>query len=107
MEESVSTFKSVVEAEQRNGGPQKKRPMAENKPPARNSNQEQGMDKDINRQKGAECQPIAVGVEEDVEACGKPPIEKGVICTGKKVYRPPLPYTYKETELSEDLNDSM
>ena len=34
-------------------------------------------------------------------------IEKGVMSTGKKVYRPPLPSTYKETELSEDLNDGM
>ena len=41
------------------------------------------------------------------EACRNPPKEKGVINTGKKVYRPPLPSTYKETELSEDLNDGM
>ena len=37
----------------------------------------------------------------------KNPIEKGVICIGKKVYRTTLPFTYKETELSEDLNDGM
>ena len=30
-----------------------------------------------------------------------------LISTGKKVYRPPLPYIYKETELSEDLNDGI
>ena len=30
-----------------------------------------------------------------------------MICTGKKVYRNPLPSTYKETELLEDLNDGM
>ena len=30
MEEAVSTFQSVVEADQRNGGPQKKLPQAEN-----------------------------------------------------------------------------
>ena len=28
------------------------------------------------------------------------PIEKVVILTGEKVYRPPLPSTYKETKLS-------
>ena len=42
-----------------------------------------------------------------MEACRKTFKEKGAICTGKKVYRPPLPSTYKKTELSEDLNDSM
>ena len=30
MEEAVSTFQSVVEAEQQNGGLQKKRPLTEN-----------------------------------------------------------------------------
>ena len=38
---------------------------------------------------------------------GKNPTEKGIIRTGKKVYRPPLTSTDKETELSEDLNDGM
>ena len=104
---AVSTFQSVVEAEQRNGGPQQKQPLAENKNPASRSNQEQGMDKYIKRQKGAECQPISVGVVAGVEVCGKLPIEKGVIRTGKKVYKPPLTSTYKETEHSEDLNDGM
>ena len=33
--------------------------------------------------------------------------DKGVIITGKKLYRPPLPSIYKETELSEDLNNGM
>ena len=42
-----------------------------------------------------------------MDAWWKTPIEKGVIQTGKKVYRPPLPPTYKETELSEDLDDVM
>ena len=32
---------------------------------------------------------------------------KGVIRIGKKVYRLPLPSTYKETELSHDLNNGM
>ena len=52
MEEAVSTFQSVVEAEQRNVGPQKKQPLAENENPARRSNKEQGMDKSTNRRKG-------------------------------------------------------
>ena len=30
MEEAVSTFQSVVDVEQRNGGPQQKRPLAGN-----------------------------------------------------------------------------
>ena len=34
-------------------------------------------------------------------------MKKGVIVTGKKVYTPRLPSTYKETELSEELNDGM
>ena len=43
-----------------------------------------------------------------MEAFGEPPPqEKGVICTGKKVYNTPLTFTYKEIELSEDLNDKM
>ena len=40
------------------------------------------------------------------EACVKT-IEHGVIHTGKKVYRPPLPSTYKETEFWEGLNNGM
>ena len=51
--------------------------------------------------------PIAVGVEAREDACGKNPIEKRVIRTGKKVYRPPISSTYKETELSKDLDDGM
>ena len=94
MEEAVSTFQSLVEAEQRNGGPQKKRPLAENENPASMSNQEQGVDKYIKRQKGVEFQPISVGIDAGAEACGKPPVEKGVICTRKKFYRTPLPSTY-------------
>ena len=38
MEESVSTFDSVVKAEQKNGGPQGKRPLAENENPSSRSN---------------------------------------------------------------------
>ena len=99
MEEAVSTFQSMVEAEKRNGVPQQKQPLAEKETPSRRSNQEQGMDKSIKRQKGVEFQPLAVGVGAGAESCGKTPIEKGVICTGKKFYRPPLSSTYKETEL--------
>ena len=51
MEEAWYTFKSVVEAEQQNCGPQQKLPLSENEKPARRSNQEQGMDKSIKRQK--------------------------------------------------------
>ena len=107
MEEAVYKFKSVVEAEQRNSGPQQKRPLTENENPIRRSNQEQGMDKYIKRQKGSEGQPIAICVEAGVEACGKTTIEKGVIRKGNKLDRPPLLSTYKETELSEDLNVGM
>ena len=35
------------------------------------------------------------------------PIEKGVIITKKEVYRPPLLSTYKETEISNNLNNYM
>ena len=45
MEEFVPKFQSVVEADQQNGGTQKKRPLAENENPASRSNQEQGVDK--------------------------------------------------------------
>ena len=38
---------------------------------------------------------------------GVNPTEKGVISTVKKVYRPPLTFTYKETYLSQDLNNGM
>ena len=61
------------------------------------------MYQDIKRQKGDKGQTIAVVVETRVG--GTP--EKGVICAGKKFYRPLLPYIHKQTELSEDLNDGM
>ena len=73
MEESVSTFQSVVEAEQQNGGPQEKLTLSENENPARRSNQEQGMDKPTKRWKGVERHPIAVGVDLGAEECGKNP----------------------------------
>ena len=58
------------------------------------------MDKDIKRQKGVEGHPIGVCVDKGGGGggCGKTPIEKGAIRTGKKVYMPPLTSTYKETE---------
>ena len=65
------------------------------------------MNKGIKIRKWVESQPISVGVEAMSDACRKTLTEKGVIRTGKKVYMPPLPYTYKENELSEDLNDGM
>ena len=49
MEEAVSMFQSLVEADQRNGRPYQKRTLAENKNPDSRSNQEQGMDKAIQR----------------------------------------------------------
>ena len=39
MEEAISTFQIMVEAEQQNDGPQQKRPLAENENPASRSNQ--------------------------------------------------------------------
>ena len=71
MEEAVSKFKIVVEAEKLNGGPQKKRPLAENENPYSRSNREQGMDKSIKRQKGVEGQPIAICVDFGSDACEK------------------------------------
>ena len=58
------------------------------------------MDKSIRTQKGVEGHTIDVGVDAGAETYGKTLIEKRVISTGKKVYMPPLPSTYKETELS-------
>ena len=49
----MSTFQSVVDAEQQNSGIQKKRPLTENEKPASKSNQEQGMEKSIKIRKGA------------------------------------------------------
>ena len=54
-----------------------------------------------------EGHPISLGFESRVEACGETPTENGFICTGKKLYRLPLPSTYKETEVSEDLKYGM
>ena len=39
MEEAMYTFHSVVKVEQRNGGPQKKRPLVENENPVIMSNE--------------------------------------------------------------------
>ena len=61
MEKSVSTFQSLVAAQQQHFLPQQKLPLAENENPDIRSNQEQGMDKDINRWKVVESQPISVG----------------------------------------------
>ena len=72
----MSTFQSLVESGQRNGGPQEKRPLAENENLAIRSNQEHNMDKFIKRQKGVEIQPIAVGVDSGVDLCGQPSHKK-------------------------------
>ena len=74
--------------------------MEENENPAIRSNQEQEMDKSTKRRKVFEIHPIDVGGDVGAESCRENLTEKGVILTGKKVYRPPLPSTYKETELS-------
>ena len=65
------------------------------------------MDITTRRWKGLEKPALQVGVEAGAESYGKTPTEKEVISTGKKVYMPPLPSTYKETERLEDLNDGM
>ena len=52
-------------------------------------------------------QTIAVGVEARADACRAKPIDKGVVFIGKKFYRTPMSFNYKETELSENLNDGM
>ena len=57
--------------------------------------------------KGGERQPIDIGIGKIAEASGKITPEKGDILTGKKFYRSPLPSTYKEMELLEDLNDGL
>ena len=69
----MSTFLSVVEAEQQIGRPHKRRLLEENENPASRSNQEQDMDKSIKRRKVVESQPISVGVDSGAEACGKIP----------------------------------
>ena len=70
MEEALSMFQSLVEAEQRNGRPYQKRTLAENKNPDSRSNQEQGMDKAIQRHKGVESHPVDVGVQSRAYTCG-------------------------------------
>ena len=65
------------------------------------------MEKSTKWRKGDEFQPIDICVEAKVEAYGEPTLEKGVILTGKKVYRHQLTSTYKETESSEDLKNDM
>ena len=98
MEESVSKFQIVVKVKQNNGGTQQKCPLVEKKPSI-SSNQEQRIDQAIKRRKVVESRPIAVCVEARLEACGETPPGKRVIRTGNKVYRTPLPSTYKETEI--------
>ena len=59
----MSTFHNVVGAEQQNGGPQKKQPLAKNENPASRSNYEQRVDKAIKIRKRVESHPIAVGLD--------------------------------------------
>ena len=49
--------------------------------------------------KGVNRQTISVGVEARAEACGETP--------GNKFYRIPLPSTYKETEILDNLNNGV
>ena len=65
------------------------------------------MNQSTKRSKGYEGKTIPIGVNARIEAFREPYPEKGVICSEKKFYTLPLPYTYKETELSEELNDGM
>ena len=73
MEEDVSIFKILVKEEQRNGGPQEKRPLAENESLSVIPNKEQGMGQSNKRQKGVEGHPIYVCVDAREEACRDPP----------------------------------
>ena len=83
-EEFVSTFKSVVEAEQRNGGPWQKRPLAENENPTSRSDQEQGMDQYIKRRRIVESQTIAIGADTGEDACGNTLKEMELCAQGRK-----------------------
>ena len=65
------------------------------------------MEKSSKKNKGVESEYTDVCVEARADTCVKPPIEMGVIVTGKKVYRLPLLSIYKEMDLPEDLNDGM
>ena len=69
MEEYVSIFMSVVEAEQRNGGPQQKRPSADNENPSSRSKKQQGVSQGTKRHKLVNVHPIAVCVDAGAEAC--------------------------------------
>ena len=51
------------------------------------------MVKSIKIRKGVGSQSIAICVDARLDTYEKTPIEKGVINTGEKVYRPPLPTT--------------
>ena len=55
------------------------------------------MDHANKRQKGVKGHTIAICVQTRGDAYGEPPPEKGFISTVKKLYRPPLTSTYKET----------
>ena len=69
IEESVSIFKIVGEADKQNGGPQKHCPLKKGNPTSR-SNKEQGVYQDTKIRKGGKCHQISIGVEAREEACG-------------------------------------
>ena len=78
----MSTFKSVGEVEQWNGGLQKKSSLEENE------NAGQFMYQSTKRRKGGKVQTISIGVEKRAESYEKISTEKGVIYTRKKFYSP-------------------
>ena len=99
----MSTLQSVVKVEQRYGGSHQKRLLIEIGNTASMLNKDHDSGQYTKRSKGLEIKTMAIGVESRVEAHWDKPPEKEVIHTGRKVYRPQLPSTYKKTELSDDL----
>ena len=85
MQEAVSTFQSVVEADEHNGGPKKKRQQAENENTSSVPNKKHETYKATKRQKEVKGHLISVVVEEWAEVCGGQHPEEGVICKGSKV----------------------
>ena len=106
MKEVVPTFQSLVEAEQKNGGPDKMHPLESNENPTIRSNQEQGMDQSINIWKGVESHTIAVFCGARVNACGKPSQEIRLYSqrrnyTGPQYYPPIRIQNFQRTLMME------
>ena len=99
MRETLEVFQSVAKAEEREGGTQEKRAC-----PVEGAEMEGGP-RPAKQRKG--CQGQAIPAEGDKCSEQEMTLEKGVIRTGRKIYRPSLLSTYREPELSEDLNDRM